>query len=178
MRRIVVDTEWTAVPWSPSADLLWIGLAEESGQSWCGLVSDAHVDPEYQQYVADLLRIATPDIPRLPRAELATAVEAFCGSVDEFWVWIPTPESFATWSRLGEQAYQTYQRCRDIDLQMLRSLVKPWPAKWPCEIHDLNAAAVAFGITVPDRAPNFLHPRVHAEWNQRLLGLIRSAGAA
>lgn len=175
MRRIVVDTEWTAVPWSASADLLWIGLADESGRSWCGLMSDTRVDPEYQQYVSDLLRLATPDVPRLTRAELANAVEAFCGSVDEFWAWVPTPESFATWSRLGDLAYETYQRCRDIDLQMLRSLIGTWPKGWPDDVHDLNAAAVASGVTPPERPPNFLHPRVHAEWNLKLLGLIHAA---
>jgi hypothetical protein len=175
MRRITVDTEWTAVPWSASVDLLWVGLADETGRSWCGLNSDAHVDPEYQQYVADLLRLITPEVPRLARAELATAVEAFCGSVDEFWVWVPAPESFATWSRLGELAPQTYQECRDIDLQLLRLLVKPWPRGWPDETRDLNAAAVAAGVPPPERAPNHLHPRVHAEWNQKLLGLIHAA---
>jgi hypothetical protein len=81
MGRIVVDTEWTSVPWSASANLLWIGLADETGRSWCGLMSDAHIDPEYQRYVSDLLRLATPNVAKLPRTELATAVEAFCGSV-------------------------------------------------------------------------------------------------
>lgn len=33
-------------------------------------MSDAHVDPEYQQYVSDLLRLVTPDVSRLTRAEL------------------------------------------------------------------------------------------------------------
>lgn len=175
MRRVVVDTEWTAVPWSASADLLWIGLADETGRSWCGLLSDADVDPAFHHYVADLLRLITPDVPRLTRAELATAVEAFCGPVDEFWVWTPTLESFAAWSRLGDQAAATYSRCRDIDLRMLRSLVKPWPTDWPAEARDLNAAAVAAAVTPPERAANHLHPRVHAEWNARLLGLIRAA---
>lgn len=178
MRRVVVDTEWTAVPWSPSADLLWIGLADENGQSWCGLLSEAHIDPADQQYVADLLRLITPDVPRLTRAELASAVEAFCGPVDEFWVWIPTFESFAAWSRLGDRAAPTYSACRDIDLRMLRSLVKPWPTAWPAEARDLNAAAVAAAVTPPERAANHLHPRVHSQWNARLLGLIHAAGSS
>ena len=178
MRRVFVDTEWTAVPWSPASDLLWIGLADENGQSWCGLVSDAQIDPANERYVSDLLQLITPEVPRLTRTKLAAAVEAFCGDVDEFWAWIPTAESFAAWSRLGESACDTYQRCRDIDLQMLRSLVNPWPTNWPNRIHDLNAAAVAAGVKLPPRAVNHLHPRVHAEWNQRLFGLIRSAGAA
>lgn len=176
MRRVFVDTEWTAVPWSRAAELLWIGLADENGLSCCGLVSDAQIDPANEGYVSDLLQLVTPEVQRLTRIELAAAVEAFCGHVDEFWAWIPTPESFAAWSRLGESAFDTYRRCRHIDLQMLQSLVKPWPTNWPIGIHDLNVAAVAAGVQLPPRAVNHLHPRVHAEWNQQLFGLIRAAG--
>ena len=40
---------------------------------------------------------------------------------------------------------------------------------------DLNAAAVDAGVEVPPRAVNHLHPRVHAEWNRDLFGLIRTS---
>jgi hypothetical protein len=175
MRRVFVDTEWTAVPWSSACDLLWIGLCDELGRNWCGLCSEARIDPANEAYVADLLQLMTPDVPRLKRAELATAVQSFCGDVDEIWAWIPTAESFATWSGIGDAAFEVYQRCRDIDLQMLRALVTPWPSTWPHELRDLNAAAAAAGVALPPRARNHLHPRVHVAWNRQLFGLIARA---
>jgi hypothetical protein len=87
---------------------------------------------------------------------------------------VPTLESFAQWSRLGESAAGMYLQCKDIDLQMLRSLVVPWPPAWPTELKDLNLAATAAGIALPPRAPNRLHPRVHAEWNRELFGRIQA----
>ena len=174
-RHIFVDTEWTAVPWSRDADLLWIGLSDEYGQTWCALSSDAHIDSANEKYVSDLLRIITPDVPRLSKADISKTVQDFCGQVDEFWAWIPTPESFAQWSKLDDKAMEVFARVKDIDLQMLKSVVVPWPLTWPDRIQDLNAAAAAAGVEVPPRAPNFLHPRVHADWNQRLYALISQA---
>jgi hypothetical protein len=65
-RRIFVDTEWTAITWSATVDLLWIGLSDESGRSWCGLCADASIDAANGRYVADLMQLITPDVPRLP----------------------------------------------------------------------------------------------------------------
>ena len=178
MRRVFIDTEWTAVPWSSASDLLWVGLADEDGLSWCGLSSEARVDPANEKYVSDLLQLITPEVPRHTRTELSTAVQSFCGDVHEFWAWIPTPENFAAWSRLGDAALDVYQRCRDIDLQMLRALVVPWPRTWPNSLQDLNAAAIAAGVRVPPRAANHLHPRVHAEWNSQLFSLVRAASSS
>lgn len=172
LRRVFVDTEWTAVPWSSASELLWIGLADEDGRSWCALSSEARVDPANERYVSALLELITPEVPRLARAELAKAVQDFCGHVDEFWAWIPTPERFAEWSRLGDAALEVFTRCRDVDLQMLQALVTPWPKTWPNSLQDLNAAAVAAGVQAPPRAVNYLHPRVHAEWNRELFSLI------
>jgi hypothetical protein len=174
IRRVFVDTEWTAVPWSGESTLLWIGLADEAGRTWCGLSSEARVDPSNQKYVSDLLQLVTPDVPRLARADLGAAVLDFCGDVDEFWAWIPTLKSFAEWSRLGDDASRVYQACRDIDLRMLQGLVTPWPKTWPTRLQDLNATAVAAGVQVPPRAVNHLHPRVHVQWNRQLFDLIRA----
>ena len=178
MRRIFIDTEWTAVPWSSASDLLWVGLADESGRSWCGLSSEARIASDNERYVSDLLQLITPDVPRLARTELATAIREFCDQVDEFWAWIPTVESFAAWSRLGEAASDVYGRCRDIDLQMLKTLVSPWPSTWPSNLQDLNAAAASASVSIPPRAANHLHPRVHAEWNRQLFKLINDATRA
>ena len=180
-RRVFLDTEWTDVPWSSSADLLWVGLSDEAGRKWCGICSEAKVDPVYEQYVAELMQLVGDDIPRLARDQLRAAVLEFCKEVTEFWSWIPTQESFAAWSKLGESAVTVYGQCRDIDLQMLRSLVDPWPTGWPSEVNDLNQAATASGAVLPARAKNHLHPLVHAEWNRLLFSRIqhaRTSGAA
>jgi hypothetical protein len=171
-RRIFLDTEWTAAPWSDQSELMWIGLADEAGRSWYGISSEVVIDPSTNAFVAGAFRLINPSEPRLTRAQLVAAVLEFCGQVDEFWVWIPTLDRFADWSGLGEEAAETYAKCRYVDLQMLRALVDPWPSSWPNSLHDLNAAATSAGVEVPPRAPNHLHPRVHAEWNRRLFELI------
>lgn len=180
-RRVFLDTEWTAVPWSSSADLLWVGLSDEAGRKWCGICSEAKIDPAYDQYVSDLMQLVGSNVPRLARHQLCTAVLEFCKEVTEFWSWIPTQEGFAAWSKLGESAASVYRQCRDIDLQMLRALVSPWPPGWPLDLNDLNRAATLSGVTLPARAKNHLHPLVHAEWNRQLFSYIqlaRSNGAA
>ena len=174
-RRIFLDTEWTAVPWSDRSELMWIGLADEGGRSWYGISSEVEIDPSTNAFVSGVFRLITPEEPRLSRAQLAEAVVDFCGEVDEFWAWVPTLESFAQWSGLGEQASEVLKKYWDIDLQMLRALVGPWPAGWPNCLLDLNTAAMAVGVQIPPRAVNHLHPRVHAEWNRQLFTLIRAA---
>ncbi|MFM8881876.1 MAG: hypothetical protein ACKOGK_06475 [Betaproteobacteria bacterium] len=175
MRRILVDTEWTATPWSEHRDLLWIGLADSAGATFCGFNSDYQVHPSYAQYTEALLAIVTPDVPKLSRTVLASQVRQFCGESVEFWAWIPTLTSFSAWAKLGPEAASVYERCRDIDIQMLRSLIDPWPSGWTTSVQDLNAAATTAGVTPPERAKNHLHPLVHAQWNQKLFGLIEAA---
>jgi hypothetical protein len=155
---------------------MWIGLADERGRSWFGISSEVEIDPSTNDFIPGVFRLIAPDEPRLSRQRLAAAVVAFCGDVDEFWAWIPSLESFAEWSGLGQEASDVYGRCWNIDLQMLQALVRPWPPGWPTGLHDLNTAAVAAGVAIPPRAPNHLHPRVHAEWNRHLFELIRATG--
>ena len=175
-RRIFLDTEWTAAPWSARSELMWIGVADEAGRSWYGISSEAEIDPSTNDFVSGVFRYITPDEPRLSRSHLAAAVVDFCGEeVDEFWAWIPTLDRFAQSFGLGEEAAELYEKHREVDLRMLQGLVHPWPAGWPTRLLDLNAAAVAAGVEIPPRATNYLHPRVHAEWNGHLFGLIRSA---
>lgn len=175
-RRIFVDTEWTAPPWSERSAMMWIGLADEEGRSWYGISSEVTIDPDANDFVAGAFRLITPDEPRLSRSQLAAAVVDFCGPVDEFWAWIPTVERFAEWFRLGAEASDLFDRYWNVDLQMLRALVDPWPAGWPGRLHNLNAAALAAEVEIPGRAANHLHPRVHAEWNRDLFARIRAAG--
>ena len=172
-RRIFVDTEWTAPPWSVQSELLWIGLADEDGRSWYGISSEVEIDPS-NDFIAGLLPLIKPNEPRISRQQLAAAVMDFCGHVDEFWAWIPTVERFAEWSGLGEEASEVFDRHWNVDLQMLRALVNPWPPGWPNQLHNLNAVAVAAGVEIPPKAANHFHPRVHAEWNRQLFELIRA----
>lgn len=174
-RRIFLDTEWTAPPWSERSELMWIGLADEAGRSWYGISSEADIDPATNDFIAGVFRLITPDEPRLTKAEIAAAVIDFCGDVHEFWAWVPTLERVAEWFDLGEEAAEVYAGYWDWDLQVVRSLVQPWPNGWPDRLLDLNAAAVEAGVEIPPRAANHLHPRVHAEWNRELFELIRSS---
>ena len=82
-------------------------------------------------------------------------------------------ERFAEGFHLGEEAAELYAKYWDIDIQMVRSLVQPWPEGWTDRLFDLNAAAVEAGVEIPPRAENHLHPRVHTEWNRELFKLIR-----
>ena len=177
-RRVFIDTEWTAAPWAGGAELMWIGLADDEGRSWYGISSEVEIDPNANPFVAGAFRLIDKDEPRMSRQQLAHAVLDFCGDVSEFWAWVPTIESFAEYSRLGDQAPEAFQKHWDVDLQMLKALICPWPAGWPTELNDLNRAAAAAGVQIPPRAQNHLHPRVHAEWNLKLFRLIKAAKAS
>jgi hypothetical protein len=155
---------------------MWIGLADDEGHSWYGISSEVEIDPSTNGFVSGAFRLISPDEPRISRPQLAAAVVDFCGAVDEFWAWIPTVESFAQWFGLGDEASDVFDRCWNIDLQMLQALVDPWPPGWPGRLHNLNAAAIAAGVAIPPRAANHLHPRVHAKWNRQLLELVRATG--
>ena len=171
-RRIFLDTEWTAPPWTKSSELMWIGLADEQGRSWYGISSEVEINPATNAFMSGVFRLITPDEPRMTRVQLAEAVVAFCGQVDEFWAWIPTLESFTTFFALGDEAQDVFDKYWDVDLQMLRGLVHPWPVGWPNELNNLNVAAVQARVPIPERAANHLHPRVHAEWNRTLFERI------
>jgi hypothetical protein len=176
-RRIFLDTEWTAAPWSSESELMWIGLADEEGRVWSAISADAEIDPATNDFIAGAFSLISPDDLRLPGEEIASGVVEFCGAVDEFWAWIPTLERFADWFGLGADAADIYARYRDWDLQVLRSLVDPWPEGWPTRVLDLNAAAVEAGVALPPRAANHLNPEVHAAWNRELFARIREARA-
>ncbi len=172
-RRIFLDTEWTRPPWSERSELMWIGLADEAGHSWYGISSEVDINPATNDFISGVFRLITPDEPRMTRKELAVAVMDFCGEVDEFWAWIPSEERFSEWFKLGEEGPALYAKHWNVDLQMVRALVQPWPEAWPDRLLNLNAAAVEAGVALPPRAVNHLHPRVHAEWNRDLFKLIR-----
>ncbi len=171
-RRIFVDTEWTEPPWSGGCELLWVGLADEAGSAWSAVAADVDIE---RLAGSQIVALIPADEPRLHRPELAAAVVDFCGDVDEFWAWVPTMESVARWFDLGADAADLYARYWDVDLQMLQSLVDPWPREWPSRLFDLNAAAAEAGAEIPARTPDHLNPRVHALWNRGLFEMIAQA---
>ena len=173
-RRIFLDTEWIAPPWAPESELMWIGLADEDGRSWYGISSEVEIDPPNNDFISGAFKLISPDEPRMTRAELAAAVVDFCGDVDEFWVWIPTEESFIRWFKLGDEGAEIFANYWDTDLQMVQALVQPWPEGWPDTVLNLRTAAEEAGVEVPPRAENHLHPLVHAEWNQVLFERIKA----
>ena len=176
-RRIFLDTEWTAPPWSKRSELMWVGLADEDGHSWYGISSEVLIDPTTNKFLSAVFEVITPDEPRLTRKQIAATVLEFCAEVDEFWAWVPTLDRFKAFSGLrGDAALQVFKKFCDVDLQMLQGLIQPWPAGWPDQLSDLNAVATAASVKIPDRPENFLHPRVHAEWNRDLFELIRTSG--
>ncbi len=172
-RRIFVDTEWLTAPWEQGFELLWIGLADEEGTSWSAI--DAAIDLEPHVHGSIVPLIPAEEL-RLTRTEIGAAVERFCGDVDEFWAWVPTAASVAEWFGLGDEAADLYARFWDVDLQLLRGLIDPWPDGWPSALHNLRVAAERAGVELPPRARDHLNPRVHARWNQQLFEKIRRAG--
>ena len=69
-RRIFLDTEWTAAPWSEAPGLAWIGLADEQGRSWYGISSEVVIDPSTNAFMSCVFRLISPTEPRpgpLPR---------------------------------------------------------------------------------------------------------------
>ena len=171
-RRIFLDTEWTAPPWSKDCELMWIGLADEHGRVWSAISADVEIDPTTNDFVDGVWKYIEPDDPRVTSSEIAAGAREFCGRVDEFWAWIPTVESVAEFFGLGDEAPELYARHWDVDLRLMRALVDPWPDGWPDVLCDLNRAALEAGIDIPPRQPNHLNPAVHARWNRDLFELI------
>ncbi|MDH3250891.1 MAG: hypothetical protein OEQ47_18120 [Acidimicrobiia bacterium] len=89
---------------------MWIGLADEDGQSWSAISADVDIDPATNDFVAGVWKLISPDEPRMTSDQIAAGVVEFCGDVDEFWAWIPTVERFAEWFDLGAGAADLYAR--------------------------------------------------------------------
>ena len=175
-RRIFVDTEWTAPPFLESSELMWVALADEHGNDWYGISSEVQIDPSTNEFLHDVFDLITPDEPRLRRKQIAAAVLDFCGEVDELWAWVPSRDRIKAFFNLDEKgASEVFEKCWDVDLQMLKNLISPWPDNWPNELHDLNATAVDAGVKIPERSKNHLNPSVHIKWNRDLFKLISAS---
>ncbi len=154
---------------------MWIGLADEEGRVWSAISADVEINPDTNDFISGVWKYISPDDPRSTLKDIAAGVADFCGDVREFWAWIPTIDSFAAWFDLGPEAPDVYARYWNWDLQMVQSIVDPWPAGWPDRLHDLNAAAAEAGVDIPPRQPNHLAPDVHVVWNRDLFELIRQS---
>ena len=116
---------------------MWIGLADEHGRSWYAISADVEIDPATNDFIAGVFRLISPDEPRMTTEEIAAGVVDFCADVDEFWAWVPTLASVAEFFELNdERASDLYAQYWDWDLQLVRSLVTPWPRGWPERLLD------------------------------------------
>ena len=179
MRRIFVDTEFKNLPWTDHSELLWIGLADEAGNSWSAINTDVVLDEHASEFTRTVAADRMPsDEQRLTAAGLAAAVREFCGEiVDEFWAYGPTVEVPADLFGLDDDASEAHARYWDWDLELMRRLVDPWPAGWTTTMSDLNSAARRAQIDLP---PNELahHPRHDALWDLDVWRMIDAAEAA
>jgi hypothetical protein len=172
MRRIFLDTEFTDLPWSGHSELLWVGLADEDGASWSALSADVSAEAHLSEFVkTEVVPLIPDDEPRLERKELSSAIVEFCGDVDEFWAWCPAPELLSEVFALEEEPAKAYDRYWDWDLQLLKTVVDPWPEPWPLELHDLNRAVSGRHIEVPPNE-HAHHPRADALWDLQVWGLL------
>lgn len=170
-RRIFVDTEFKNLPWTGHSDLLWVGLADDHGNSWSAINADVAIDETASEFTRTVIvPRMTPDELRLSRAVLSAAVVEFCGQPDEFWAWCPTVDTLTTFFGLGEEGPAAYARFWDWDLQLLQRLVSPWPTGWPIELCDLNRRVREVGLE-PPRNDSAHHPRHDALWNLRVFRL-------
>lgn len=60
-RRVFLDTEWTAPPWSDRSELMWIGLADEEDRTWSAISADVDIDPSTNDFVAGVWKYISPD---------------------------------------------------------------------------------------------------------------------
>jgi len=171
-KRIFLDTEFKNLPWTGHSDLLWVGLADEDGNSWSAINADVSIDKSASEFTRSVVvGRMTPDEPRLDSEALGRGVREFCGEVvHEFWAWCPTGETLASSFDLGESAPGMYERYWDWDLQLLRRVVDPWPPGWPQQLCDLNGLAREVGLVPPPNASAH-HPREDALWDLQVFKL-------
>ena len=165
-RRIFLDCEFLDLPWTQNTGLLWIGLADDDGNTWSAVNGDADV-ARASQFVRDVVLPQIPsDEQRLSSTELSEGVVRFCGEVDEFWAWCPTVEDLvAVFGLSRSEASAAHAIHWDFDFQLLQGIVDPWPSRWPVMLHDLKALASRIGITVPSNE-HAHHPSYDALWGR------------
>ncbi len=178
MRRIFLDVEFKNLPWTGNSELWWIGLVDDDGDEWSAVNAGVSLDHAASEFARTVVAPLIPaDEPHLTTEELAAGIVEFCGQPDEFWAWCPSVDDLATTFDLGDGAKQAHARYWDWDLQLVRTVVDPWPDGWPTRLHDLHQAANTAGIELPaNDLPH--HPRHDARWNREVLRRVRSVGRA
>lgn len=164
-RRIFVDTEFTALPWTGTSELLWVGLADEDGRQWSAVCADADLTRISDFSRTRVIPLMTQDEPRLDRPRLRDELDRFCGPVDEFWAWFPSLDDLV---RLGVEpaaAPEMLARYADWDYLLLIDLMGARASRWPAFCNDLHALARAAGITLPPN-PRTHHPAYDAAWGR------------
>ncbi len=163
MRRIVLDTEFSDLPWTGRSALLWVGLADESGKRWSAVSAGADLR-HCSAFVRDqVLPQIPPDEPSLGPSDLASAVIDFCGEVDQFWAWFPDERDLQHLGLPDTTIPGMLDRYADWDFQLLRHHVHPWPRAWPRTCQDLHRLACATGVLLPAN-PRPHHPAFDAAW--------------
>jgi hypothetical protein len=167
-RRIFLDCEFLDLPWTEKTGLLWLGLADEQGNTWSAINSDADLS-HVSQFVRDVVLPQVPSRePRLPPAEISQGVVRFCGEVSEFWAWCPTVEDLVVAFGLSAaDAATAHAHYWDFDFQLLQGIMDPWPTRWPTRLRDLNDLASRSGLTLP-AAEHAHHPGYDALWGSRV----------
>ena len=176
MRRIFLDGEFTNLPWTGHSELWWIGLVDDDGEEWSAVNANVSLDHTASEFAHTVVAPLIPDDePHLTTEELVAGIVGFCGRPDEFWAWCPSIDDLAATFDLGPNTPQAHDRYWDWDLQLVRSIVDPWPDGWPTRLHDLHQAASTAGIDLP--ANDLPHHPVHdARWNREVFRRLGSGG--
>ena len=171
--RIFLDTEFKNTPWSGFSELLWVGLADEAGDTFSAINADVAIDENASEFTRSVVASRmTPEEPRLARDELSAAIVEFCGNVDEFWAWCPAVEDLVGPPfGLGDGAAQAHRQYWDWDFQLLQTVVAPWPQTWPTSLCDLGVAVRSAGVTPPPNTSAH-HPRDDALWNLKVFQML------
>ena len=172
---VVIDMEFAGLPWTPGADVFWVGLADERGRTFSAVNDDADLALVTDWSRANVVPRIDADVPRLARHDLAAAVRSWLGAdVAEWWAWMPSVENIAYFDPPGS-AEEWWQRVADWDFQLLRALVDPWPDGWASKCFDLHQLADDTGITLPPNDEAH-HPGADAAWGASVLRLARQTG--
>ncbi|MEM9134562.1 MAG: hypothetical protein AAF962_02605 [Actinomycetota bacterium] len=176
MRRIFLDTEFKNLPWTGHSELWWVGLVDDDGNEWSAVNAGVRIDDTASDFARTVVApLISDDEPRLTARELGAGIVEFCGRPDEFWAWCPSVQDLEVAFALGPEGEQAHARYWDWDLQLVRTVVDPWPDGWPIGLCDLHEASIRAGIELPTNdLPH--HPVHDARWNSEVHRRLRSAG--
>ena len=170
-RRIFVDTEWTAPPWSERAELMWIGLADEEGRSWYGISSEVNINPSTNDFISGAFRLITPDEPRMsrqqPRRPLGLVRQ--CGrvlGVDPISrevrrvVWLGRRSIRCIWPVLEHQSSDAPSPCKSLASRFASTCTTSTWLHAPASRFHLGLQTTSIHVSTPNGIGNcWTHPR-------------------